>query len=141
MSKTYISKALRQLVRERSAGCCEYCLLPESSVLISHEVDHVIAEKHGGVTEENNLALSCTLCNKHKGSDIASIAPETGEIMALFNPRRDRWSEHFQAENGKFLPLTSIGAVTIRLLQLNRVNRLEERRLLIQAGLFPSSLD
>jgi 5-methylcytosine-specific restriction endonuclease McrA len=57
MSRTYISKALRQLVRDRSAGCCEYCLLPESSGLISHEVDHVIAEKHGGVTEENNLAL------------------------------------------------------------------------------------
>lgn len=135
MSKTYISKALRQLVHQRALGCCEYCLLPESSVLISHEVDHVIAEKHGGVTQENNLALSCTLCNKHKGSDIASIEPDTGEITALFNPRRDRWSEHFQIENGQFLPLTAMGAVTIRLLQLNRIDRLEERKLLIQAGL------
>jgi len=54
-----------------------------------HEVDHVIAEKHGGLTEPDNLALSCTLCNKHKGSDLTSIDPETGDIVPLYHPRKD----------------------------------------------------
>jgi HNH endonuclease len=136
MSRTYISKTLRKLVYQRAKNCCEYCLLPESLVLISHEVDHVIAEKHGGLTQENNLALSCTLCNKNKGSDIASIVPDTGEIVALFNPRNDCWSQHFRNEDGRFLALTAVGDVTIRLLKLNRSDRLQERQLFIAAGLF-----
>jgi 5-methylcytosine-specific restriction endonuclease McrA len=63
MSKTYVSAALRRLVYDRAKGACEYCWMPEIAVLVSHEVDHVIAEKHGGSTDKDNLALSCTVCN------------------------------------------------------------------------------
>jgi len=66
MSTTYIPAELRRLVYERARGRCEYCLIPETVVLVSHQVDHIIAEKHGGLTEADNLALSCA-CNKHKG--------------------------------------------------------------------------
>jgi 5-methylcytosine-specific restriction endonuclease McrA len=83
MSSTYIPSALRRLVCERAKGCCEYCLIFEVTAFVPHEIDHIIAEKHGGLTEAENLALSCTLCNKHKGSDIASIDPDTGEVVAL----------------------------------------------------------
>lgn len=76
MSYSYISAALRQQVYDRANGCCEYCLIPELAVLFTHQVDHVIAEKHGGLTEAFNLALACVLCNKFKGSDIASIDVE-----------------------------------------------------------------
>lgn len=55
---------------DRARFACEYCLMPEISVLVPHEIDRVIAEKHGGQTDENNLALSCTICNKYKGSDL-----------------------------------------------------------------------
>ncbi|WP_201278930.1 hypothetical protein [Leptolyngbya iicbica] len=44
MSKTYISVALRQLVRDRAQNTCEYYLMPEIAVLVPHEVDHVINE-------------------------------------------------------------------------------------------------
>jgi 5-methylcytosine-specific restriction endonuclease McrA len=57
-----IPARLRQLVRQRARGCCEYCLFPESTTLAPHEVGHIVARKHGGVTEEDNLALCCTLC-------------------------------------------------------------------------------
>ena len=96
MSKAYVSAALRRLVYERANHACEYCLMPEIAVLVSHEIDHVIAEKHGGQTDENNLALACTICNKYKGSDLASIDPSNGEIVRLYHPRCDRWREHFQ---------------------------------------------
>ena len=35
-----------------------------------------------------------------------------------------------------FIPLTPTGRVTVRLLQLNHADRIEERELLIEAGLF-----
>ena len=107
MSSTYIPSALRRLVCDRAKGCCEYCLISEATAFAPHEIDHIIAEKHGGLTEAENLALSCTLCNKHKGSDIASIDPETGEVIPLYNPRRDKWHEHFRLSNAEFIPLST----------------------------------
>lgn len=59
-----------------------------------------------------------------------------GEIVKLYQPRRDRWRDHFQFQNGEILPLTSIGRVTVRLLQLNRSERVAIRRVLEQAEVF-----
>ncbi|WP_373540756.1 HNH endonuclease [Chamaesiphon sp.] len=61
----------------------------------AHEIDHIIAEKHDGRTESENLALSCNLCNKYKGSDLASVDPETEKIVPLYHPRQNLWREHF----------------------------------------------
>ncbi|MCC3419868.1 MAG: HNH endonuclease [Microcoleus sp. PH2017_29_MFU_D_A] len=134
MSKTYVSASLRRMVCDRANGYCEYCLIPETLALSSHQIDHIIAEKHSGETVESNLALSCSICNKNKGSDIASIDPETGEVVRLYNPRKDSWEDHFQiqTENGTIQPLTAIGRVTVRLLQVNRAEYLIERKLSIK---------
>ena len=129
MSVTYIPTALRNSVYERAQGLCEYCLIDEEISFAKHQIDHVIAEKHGGETVAENLALSCAVCNKHKGSDIASIDGETGAIVPLFNPRTDVWSEHFRIENGIFIGLTPNARATIRLLQINNAARIEERRI------------
>ena len=134
MSSVYISPALRQLVYQRANGCCEYCLISEAVTFADHEIDHIIAQKHGGPTAAANLALSCVLCNKHKGSDIASLDPATGAIVSLFHPRRDRWGEHFQLNGAQFIPLTPTGRATVRLLQLNHPNRFVERERLLVAG-------
>lgn len=137
----YIPTELRHLVYERANGRCEYCLIPELAVFAVHEIDHIIARKHGGQTTSENLALSCMICNKHKGTDLTSIDPETGEIIPLYHPRRDIWNDHFQLRGPIFIPLTTTGRVTIRLLRLNLSERLEERELLLAAGIFqvPSS--
>jgi 5-methylcytosine-specific restriction endonuclease McrA len=137
MSKTYIPSDLRRMITEQAKRCCEYCLQPEIFSFCVHEIDHVIAEKHGGLTIVGNLALACKLCNTFKGSDIASIDPETGEIVALYNPRRDRWREHFQIEDAHFAPLTAQARTTVRLLQLNRSDRLSERRAWINLSVSP----
>lgn len=142
MSTLYVSTALRRLVVERAGGRCEYCLSPQAIALASHEIDHIIPWKHGGLTTEENLALSCSLCNKHKGTDFASFHPDTNEIVALFHPRRERWSTHFSLDDSaKILPHIDIGLVTIQLLQFNRTDRLSERRLLLALDLLVESND
>ena len=130
MSVTYIPTVLRNLVYERAEGLCEYCLIDEEISFTKHQIDHIIAEKHGGETVEKNLALACALCNKYKGSDLTSIDNETGEIARLFNLRKDVWSEHFRIENGVFIGLTPNARAMIRLLQMNNSARVEERRIL-----------
>src|SRR5262249_31549194 len=137
MAQKYVPVPLRRRVRARAAECCEYCLVPERLTLAAHWVDHIVAEKHGGRTEEVNLALSCVLCNQHKGTDLTSIDPETGQITPLFHPRRDRWLDHFRVVGGRIEPLTPTGRATVRLLQLNHPDRIEERELLVRLGLLP----
>jgi hypothetical protein len=129
-----VSAALRAEVRSRARWRCEYCLVPEDLTLVAHEIDHIVATKHGGLSSLDNLALCCTLCNKHKGTDLASLDPETGRLERLFNPRREQWQDHFGFHDGKILARTSIGRVTVRLLQLNRPERVSERDLMLKAG-------
>lgn len=97
--------------------------------LAVHEVDHIIAVKHGGRTTDENLALCCTLCNRYKGSDIASIDPKTGLLTPLFHPRLDRWDEHFESRNDEIMGLTAAGRATTRLLRMNLAARVRERQL------------
>ncbi len=136
MSIAHIPLTLRRQVYERAGGCCEYCLIPETAAFAPHEIDHIISQKHGGQTEPENLALSCTLCNKHKGSDLSSVDPESGNIVLLFHPRRDRWNDHFQLSGAQFIALTATARVTIRMLRLNHPDRVEERELLLAAKVF-----
>jgi hypothetical protein len=77
--------------------------------------------------------LCCAICNRFKGSDIASIDPETGQLTALFHPRRDRWNEHHELRQGEIIGLTAKGRVTVRLLRMNRPTRIKER-LILQRG-------
>ncbi len=99
--------------------------------IYSHEVDHIIALKHGGNTIAENLALACLPCNRHKGSDLATIDPISGEIIPLFNPRSQVWAEHFTLNNAQIVGITPIGRATVRLLMLNTPTRLLERQVLI----------
>jgi hypothetical protein len=131
-------------VAVRADHLCEYCLIHEDDTFFGCEVDHIISEKHGGTTQENNLAYACLACNRKKGSDVASIVPETGELVRLFNPRTDRWSDHFgllhlDADGIMIVSSTAIGTVTSRLLGLNDSPRLVEREALHQIGRYPTS--
>jgi 5-methylcytosine-specific restriction endonuclease McrA len=129
---SYIPDALRRLVEERAGYLCEYCMIHARYTLKRHEVDHVHATKHGGLAVAENLCYCCFECNRHKGSDLASIDPETQEIVLLYHPRRDRWHDHFALEGAVIKPLTPVGRTTARLLHFNTAARIEERELLIK---------
>jgi hypothetical protein len=103
------------------------------------EIDHLIPESLGGSTEESNLWLACSLCNDHKSNRIASVDPETGEMIRLFDPRRQVWTDHFQwNENGdEIVGLTGVGRATVAALNLNRPSLVEARRLWTAVGWHP----
>jgi hypothetical protein len=137
MIQARISAALRREVRERARERCEYCLLAETQVFFPHEPDHLIARQHGGETVSANLALACFDCNRFKGPNIASLDPVTGELAPLFNPRMQRWSEHFKPKGGRIIPLTAVGRATEKMLRLNLIVRIEARERWIALGLYP----
>jgi hypothetical protein len=137
MNQARILAALRREVRERAGERCEYCLLAESKAVVPHEPDHLIALKHGGQTTSENLALACFDCNRFKGSDIASIDAVTGELVRLFNPRTQRWFQHFRLKGAHIVPLTPVGRVTEKLLGLNLPSRVKVRARLIAQAQYP----
>jgi HNH endonuclease len=118
---------LCEVARAATANTAEY---QNDSRSLNTKMDHVIAAKHGGQTVAGNLALCCTLCNRFKGSDIASVDPETGEITPLFHPRFDEWKDHYDIRDGLIVALTAKGRVTVTLLRMNRPDRIRERQLL-----------
>lgn len=134
---SYVPAPVRRLVRLRARNRCEYCLLPDDVSLYPHEVDHVVAAKHGGPTHESNLCLSCWVCNRYKGSDLASIDPQTGAVTPLFQPRQDLWSEHFRLAGAVIDGVTPRGRATVRLLRFNDAEQMELRGLLLSLGLYP----
>lgn len=133
----YIPDWLRRLVATRANYCCEYCLLHQDDTFFGCEVDHIISMKHGGQTVENNLAYTCFICNRRKGSDIGSILWKTGDLIRFFNPRTDSWKEHFILEGAIIKPQTDIGEVTARILDFNNSDRILERQVLIEVGRYP----
>ena len=133
-----MEKATQHVVRERAGGCCEYCRFPESFAELPFHLDHVIARQHGGPTTLDNLALACCYCNRYKGPNVASIDPQTGTIVTLFNPRWDEWRKHFVWQDAQLNGLTATGRATIKLLQINRADAVAVRRLLMHAGAFTS---
>ncbi len=74
-----------------------------------------------------------------KGTATSGIDPGSGETVRLFNPRRDRWDEHFAwASDGVTLfGLTAIGAATASRLNMNQPLQTAARPLWRRLGLFP----
>ena len=99
----------------------------DQSPLAALHVEHILPRKHGGSDDLDNLALACIDCNLHKGSNVAGFDPETGQLAELFHPRRQLWQEHFEHRGAMIVGKTSVGRVTIEVMQLNAEERLQLR--------------
>lgn len=128
---------LREQVQVRASQRCEYCGLPERAVpYIVFHIDHIIAKQHLDEVDESieTLAWACSHCNYHKGPNIASLDPDTGQLTPLFNPRSDNWDEHFVIDESRIVGRTPIGRATARLLGMNKPRLVRLRRELIALG-------
>jgi hypothetical protein len=128
---------LERRVRKRAEDRCEYCKTPAYISEFIFPIDHIISQQHRGGTTYENLALSCPHYNYHKGPNIAGYDPKTGKLTRLFNPRRQRWSAHFAWDGPMLIAKTAIGRTALYVLIINHPDRVEVRRVLIEAGLFP----
>lgn len=137
MSSSYLSAELRRLVADRADHLCEYCLIHRDDTFFGCSIDHIISVKHGGSSREENLAYACMICNSNKGSDISSLVPGTGELIRFFNPRIDRWRDHFRLDRVTIVPLTEVGEATVRILGFNQDDRRLERETLLALGRYP----
>ena len=126
-------------VSRRAAHRCEYCRAPEAMFNFPFEVEHVIPICHEGIDEDANLALACRSCNIRKASHLTGIDEITQQETRLFNPRLDRWVDHFRVdkETGAILGETEIGLGTVARLEMNSETQLAARLQWMRLGLFP----
>jgi hypothetical protein len=129
--------ATRDLVRRRAAERCEYCRLHQEDNELVHHVEHIIARQHGGPDDRNNLALACHRCNLHKGPNLTGIDPQTRQVVPLFHPRHDRWSEHFVFKGARIEGISATGRATVQVLAMNDARRLEVRQEVLKYGDLP----
>lgn len=134
-----LSHAVRAEVRERAGGCCEYCRHQEAYSSDSFAIDHVLPKSRGGSDESDNLSLACIGCNGRKYNKTDGIDPVSGRDAPLFNPRVDRWSEHFRwnADSTRIIGITAKGRATEQELALNRQNLVRLRTVLRRVGKHP----
>lgn len=139
MSRSYVPNDLRRRVARAARHRCGYCLTSEGVVGAPMEIEHILPESRGGLTEEDNLWLACPLCNSYKGRLVEFRDPVSGLGVPLFNPRALRWREHFEwiADGTQVLGLTAIGRATVDALRLNRPALVFSRRRWVAAGWHP----
>lgn len=70
MSRGYISKKKKELIRKRANFCCEYCQSLEDFSPQTFSMEHIIPIVLGGNDTLSNLALSYQTCNNHKYNKI-----------------------------------------------------------------------
>ena len=144
-----ISNEVRQAIRIRAKYLCEYCHSPERLSANRFTVDHIIPQSLGGSDEIENLALACRRCNERRYNFVAGIDPDTEEIVPIFNPRQQKWEEHFVWIDGgiSIEGITPIGRATCIRLDLNDLRYPENdsiratSRFWMLTGLHPPSND
>jgi len=115
-----IPAALRRTVIQRAGDRCEYCCLSQVGQAATFHIDHVIPIVAGGETQLDNLALACVSCSLRKAARQTVTDPETKDVVPVFNPRKQRWKEHFVWEDVQVRGCDKIGRATVYALQMNR---------------------
>lgn len=133
-----LSDPLRDAVVSRAGNRCEYCQLPAQLQVGGFEIDHILPRSRGGQTDMANVALACPHCNARKWAHIEGEDPESGQTVALFNPRTQRWGDHFQWSAQRpfeIVGTSTQGRTTVARLQMNHTDLVSIRRLLAALGI------
>lgn len=119
---TYLSAELRSRIDEADRRLCRYCLTMEANSGIRLTHDHITPVSKGGETSFENVCLACSPCNEHKADATRAVDPLTGEPVPLFNPRAQRWSDHFiwSADATRVEGSTPSGRATVIALRMNQ---------------------
>lgn len=139
MPRPYLPVAIQRAVIERAENRCEYCQSHADYATETFAVEHIRPRSRGGTNELDNLALSCSGCNGRKYIKTEAPDPADGAMVPLFNPREDRWQDHFCWSDDylRIVGITPTGRATIEALQMNRPGLVNMRQLLYAIGKHP----
>ena len=135
-----VTPDIRRMVVKRAGNCCEYCRLSQDDAFYRFHIEHIIARKHRGTDDLDNLCLSCQHCNVHMGTDLGGIDNITNTFTFLFHPRRDKWDEHFRLIESFVEGITATGRVTVFLLNMNSQQQLSKREALRTLNRYPCAI-
>src|SRR5258708_14064972 len=137
MAEALRGSALLRHVRKRAGNRCEYCQTPSSHSADTFAIEHIVPKSRRGSNEPDNLALSCQGCNGYKYTSVNAIDPVNGALAGLYNPRKDRWSDHFMwnQDYTQILGISPTGRATIVKLRLNREGLVNLREALLAIGI------
>jgi len=71
---------------------------------------------------------------------VEALDADTGQLVPLFNPRTQKWTDHFRWSNADSTvvePITATGKVTVTVLDLNSSQHVAIRSLVSRLGLHP----
>ena len=93
----------------------------------------------GGTDDLENLALACPACNYSKSNHLLGLDEEGLAGRPLFNPRKDRWEEHFEFDRTslELRGKTAQGKGTVKRLRMNDRMQIEARRHWLELELYP----
>ena len=135
-----LSQQLYRQVATRARDRCEYCGLSQEAEVMDLTVDHVVPRADQGSSDLSNLALCCLACNARKWKFTHGTDSHTRRTVPLFDPRRQRWHDHFQWTDNDCTRIegkTATGRATVELLQMNSRRAVQIRRWLMLVGLHP----
>lgn len=123
-------------VHKRAHYRCEYCQTAQRVIGQAMHVEHIVPGSSNALA---GLCLSCPSCNLSKAKATSALDPETGEEVALFNPRQQVWANHFEwTENGAVVRgLTPTGRATASRLKMNQLRIVEARAIWVMAKVHP----
>lgn len=139
MPNKRVTEEQRKIVAKRAQGCCEYSRSQARFATQSFSIEHIFPRRYGGKTEQSNLAFACPGCNGHKHTKTKGVDPITLKLVALYNPRQQRWTDHFgwSQDFTKVIGVTPTGRATIEALHLNRNGVVNLREALYSLGQHP----
>jgi len=138
----YISASVKEQVRQADRDRCCYCQTQEANSGIPLSFDHILPQSKGGDATFKNICLACRACNEFKSDATEGIDLLTGERIALFNPRTQKWAEHFRwSEDGSRVEgVTAVGIATVVTLRMNHTAIVIARRRWVFSGWHPPSI-
>ena len=95
----------------------------------------------GSIAERTTCQIShgrASRCNRHKGTNLSAVDPDSGKVVFLFNTRAEKWEGHFEIALALILGTSAVGRATAQLLKMNADRRVELRYELINQGLWES---
>lgn len=127
---------VRQVIG-RAGERCEYCRMHQSLQGATFHVEHVTPRAAGGSDLADNLSWACPSCNLSKSDRQTLTDPDTGQEVPVFNPRADRWDDHFEWNGTELVGRTATGRAMVAGFGLNSPRRRRIREAERLFDLFP----